>query len=96
MDFQFCAIINEKRQISFGSGIGFEYPKFVIDQILEDPDKEIGDVIGKLANNENLKFETGAISFLSKNTLSRTEILLQAVICALLPFINVELYNLNE
>ncbi len=96
MDFQFCAIINEKRQISLGSGVAFEYPKFVVDQILHNPEKEIGSIIGKLANNEKLKYETGAISFLSKNTLSRTDILSKAVICALLPFINVELYSINE
>ncbi|UCD01562.1 MAG: inosine/xanthosine triphosphatase [Promethearchaeota archaeon] len=96
MDFQFCAIINENEKISLGSGIAFEYPKFVIDQILQDNDTEIGEIIGNLAGNANLKNESGAISFLSKNTLTRTEILIQAVICALLPFINRELYNMNK
>jgi len=96
MDFQFCALINEARQISLGAGIAFEYPKFIVNQILQDPEKEIGDIIGKLANNENLKNETGAISFLSKNTLTRKEILSKAVISALLPFINVNLYNIND
>jgi len=96
MDFQFCAIINEQKQISLGSGIAFEYPKFVINQILLDKDKEIGEIIGTLAGNENLKNESGAISFLSKNALTRTQILSQAAICALLPFINRDLYNNNE
>ncbi|MFX0037155.1 MAG: inosine/xanthosine triphosphatase [Candidatus Hermodarchaeota archaeon] len=95
MDFQFCAIINEEKQISLGSGITFEYPKFVIDQILQEKDKEIGEIIGKLAGNENLKNESGAISFLSKNVITRKEILKQAAICAMLPFINKELYQLN-
>lgn len=96
MDFQFCALINEARQISLGAGIAFEYPKFIVNQILQDPEKEIGDIIGKLANNENLKNETGAISFLSKNTLTRKEILSKAVISALLPFINADLYNISD
>jgi len=96
MDFQFCAIINEQEQISLGSGIAFEYPKFVINQILRDKDSEIGEIIGTLASNKNLKNESGAISFLSKNILTRTEILRQAVICALLPFINKDLYNAKE
>ncbi len=95
MDFQFCAIINEEKQISLGSGITFEYPKFVIDQILQEKDKEIGEIIGNLAGNENLKNESGAISFLSKNVITRKEILKQAAICAMLPFINKELYQLN-
>ncbi|MFW9998544.1 MAG: inosine/xanthosine triphosphatase [Candidatus Hodarchaeota archaeon] len=93
MDFQFCAIIDEQKHLSLGSGIAFEYPKFIVEQVLQDPDKEIGEIVGKLANNENLKNEKGAISFLSKNSITRTEILTQAVICALLPFINEELYN---
>jgi len=95
MDFQFCAIIDENKQISLGSGIAFEYPNFVINQILEDQDTEIGDIIGNLAQNKNLKNESGAISFLSKNVITRIEILAQAVICALLPFINKEVYNAN-
>ncbi|UCC19350.1 MAG: inosine/xanthosine triphosphatase [Promethearchaeota archaeon] len=96
MDFQFCAIIDENDQISLGSGITFEYPKFVINQVLYDKNTEIGDIIGNLAQNENLKNELGAISFLSKNVITRTEILTQAVICALLPFINKEVYNAKE
>ncbi len=96
MDFQFCAIINGEKQISLGSGIAFEYPKFVIDQILQEKDKEIGEIIGKLAGNENLKNESGAISFLSKNVITRKEILKEAVICAMLPFINKELYQIND
>lgn len=96
MDFQFCAIINETKKISLGSGIAFEYPKFIVDQIFPNQGKEIGEIMGKLANNINLKNETGAISFLSKNVLTRTEILSKAVICALLPFINQELYNTDD
>jgi len=93
MDFQFCAIIDEKRKISLGSGIAFEYPQFVINRILEKNDLEIGHIIGKLAGNLNLKNELGAISFLSKNRIKRSEILTQAVICALLPWINKKLYG---
>lgn len=93
MDFQFCAIIDENQKISLGSGIAFEYPQEVIDQILENSDLEIGHIMGKLAGNMNLKNELGAISFLSKNRIKRTEILTQAVICALLPWINKKIYK---
>ncbi|MFX1411093.1 MAG: inosine/xanthosine triphosphatase [Promethearchaeota archaeon] len=93
MDFQFCAIIDENQKISLGSGIAFEYPKYVINQILENRDLEIGQIMGRLSGNMNLKNELGAISFLSKNKIKRTEILTQAVNCALLPWINKELYK---
>lgn len=93
MDFQFCAIIDENSRTSLGSGIAFEYPRGVIDELLNNKDLEIGLIIGKLAGNMNLKNELGAISFLSKNRIKRTEILTQAVICALLPWINKKLYK---
>lgn len=94
MDFQFCVIMDENGTTTLGSGIAFEYPQSVIDEILSNQENEIGTIIGQLANNVNLKNETGAISFLSKNVIIRTEILTQAVICALLPRINKELYEL--
>lgn len=94
MDFQFCVIIDEKKNITIGSGIAFEYPQSVINEVLSNQETEIGNVIGKLANNMNLKSESGAISFLSKNQITRPEILTQAVVCALLPRVNRELYEL--
>ncbi|MHA1293651.1 MAG: inosine/xanthosine triphosphatase [Promethearchaeota archaeon] len=95
MDFQFCAIIDEKKTLTLGSGIGFEYPKSIIEQILSDRNKEIGVLIGKLADNDNIKNEKGAIGFLSKDIIFRTEILTQATICALLPRINKILYQIE-
>ena len=94
MDFQFCAIIDEIEFLTLGSGIAFEYPQSVMDEILSNKNTEIGEIMGRLANNKNLKYESGAISFLSKNVINRTEILSQAVICALLPRINEELYRI--
>ncbi|MFX1571856.1 MAG: inosine/xanthosine triphosphatase [Promethearchaeota archaeon] len=93
MDFQFCAIIDEFEHVSLGSGVAFEYPQSVIDQILTKKNIEIGEIMGKLAGNMNLKNESGAISFLSNNAITRTKILTQAVICALLPYLNKDLYQ---
>jgi inosine/xanthosine triphosphatase len=93
MDLQFCAIIDDDDNITLGSGNAFEHPQSVIREILTDNTKEIGVIIGKLANNMNLKNETGAISFLSKYSITRTDILTHAVICALIPRINKEIYE---
>lgn len=94
MDFQFCAIIDELEFITLGSGIGFEYPSKIIAQVLSNENTEIGEIMGNIIGNANLKNENGAISILSKNIINRTEILTQAVICALLPRINKELYSI--
>jgi inosine/xanthosine triphosphatase len=93
MDLQFSAIIDDNNHITIGSGNAFEHPKIVINEILSDETKEIGFIIGKLANNMNLKNENGAISFLSNNIITRTEILTHAVICALIPHVNKKLYK---
>ncbi|MBY9006566.1 MAG: inosine/xanthosine triphosphatase [Candidatus Lokiarchaeota archaeon] len=92
MDFQFCVIIDKNKEITLGSGIAFEYPQFVIDEILSEKKPEIGEIFGKLSDNKNIKNENGAIGFLSNNIINRRDILYQAVICALLPRINKNLY----
>ena len=91
MDFQFCVIIDKDDKLSLGSGTAFEYPQYIIDDVIANK-KEIGEIIGNLANNMNLKNENGAIGYLSNNFINRRDILFQAVICALLPQINKELY----
>lgn len=93
MDFQFCVILDEKKNLTLGSGIAFEYPQSVINEIFSNKQSEVGTIVGKLANNMNLKNESGAIGYLSKEIIKRTDILTQAVICALLPRINRELYG---
>ncbi len=93
MDFQFCVIMDDSERITMGSGIAFEYPARVINQVISNKKKEIGDIMGELTGNADLKNEGGAISFLSKGILKRTDILTQAVICALLPRINEIIYN---
>ncbi len=92
MDFQFCVIIDELGKISLGTGVSFEYPSQIVEQILQNEDLEIGNLLGNMAHNINLKYEAGAIGFLSKNQMNRTELLTSAVMCALLPIINKELY----
>lgn len=93
MDFQFCVIKDESGCITIGSGNAFEHPKFVIEEIFSKDGAEIGVIMGQIANNPNLKNESGAISVLSKNVITRTDILSHAVICALLPRINKSLYE---
>jgi len=93
MDLQFCTIVDDNNKMTLGSGNAFEYPQSVIKEVLADNKTEIGVIIGKLANNKNLKNETGAISFLSNQKITRVDILTYAVICALIPRINKEIYE---
>ncbi|MBD3198345.1 MAG: inosine/xanthosine triphosphatase [Candidatus Lokiarchaeota archaeon] len=94
MDFQFCIIIDKNEMTTIGSGVAFEYPSSVINQLFSE-DKEIGEIMGRIANNMNLKKESGAIGYLTNTTINRIDILTQAVICALVPRLNKELYSKN-
>lgn len=91
MDFQFCAIIDENDYLTLGSGMAFEYPKHVIKQVINEG-KEIGEIMAQISGNSNIKNQLGAIGFLSKGLLKREDILSKAVICALIPRINNDMF----
>jgi inosine/xanthosine triphosphatase len=91
MDVQFCAI-SDGEVITLGAGSGFEYPPSVIRQVLRG--REVGEVMEELSGIRNIGRKGGAIGFLSKGKLSRKELTKQAVLMAMLPRINRELYEL--
>ncbi|MHA1341202.1 MAG: inosine/xanthosine triphosphatase [Promethearchaeota archaeon] len=91
MDFQFSAVFH-KNNITLGCGSGFEYPIIVIKKILDKEEKEIGDIFEKIANERNIKYKGGAISYLSNGKLKRKEILKNGIIMALIPYIRKSLY----
>ena len=91
IDFQVAAIYNGKR-ITIGFGPGFEYPPVVVDEVLKG--KEVGDIMDKITGIENLGEKTGAIHFLTKGVISRSELTRIAVTMALIPWINKEMYEI--
>lgn len=92
MDMQFTAIINQNR-LGLGVSSGFEYPASVINDVISGKAGEIGDVMEKLSGIKNCKEKNGAIGYLTNNIVTRTDILKNGVIMALLPFINQDLYK---
>lgn len=91
MDFQFIAVVHNGIT-TLGCGSAFEYPKFVIKTLFQGNAKEIGEVFEKLSGNPLIKQKEGAIGFLSQGKISRTDILKNGVIMALIPFIRSHLY----
>ncbi|WP_202318533.1 inosine/xanthosine triphosphatase [Archaeoglobus neptunius] len=89
IDFQVAAIYNGK-VYTLGFGPGFEYPPMVIGEVLKG--KEVGDVMSELSGIEDLGKKTGAVHYLSKGVISRTELARLSVTMALIPWINRELY----
>jgi inosine/xanthosine triphosphatase len=89
IDFQVAAIYNGHR-ITIGFGPGFEYPPFVVEEVLKG--KEVGDVMDEFTGIKNLGEKTGAIHFLTKGRISRIDLTRLSVITALIPWINKEIY----
>lgn len=89
IDLQWCAIFDGKRT-TLGVSSGFEYPPLVIEEVLKGV--EVGDVMDKVTGVDNLGHKQGAVSYLSKGMLDRTENTEQCVLTAMIPRMNKEIY----
>ncbi len=91
MDFQVAVIYNGEK-FTVGFGPGFEYPRIVVDNALMGI--EVGKTMEKISGIEKLGWKFGAVHYLSKGAISRTELSRIAVTMALIPWLNRELYGL--
>jgi inosine/xanthosine triphosphatase len=69
----------------------FYLPQKIIDLICQG--KELGEADDIVFNLENSKQDNGAVGILTKNAIDRTSYYTEAVILALIPFKNPELYG---
>jgi len=89
IDLQWCAIFDGVN-ITLGVSAGFEYPPEVILEVLNG--KEVGEVMDRITGIDKLGQKTGAVSYLSKGLLDRTENTEQCVLTAMIPKMNKEVY----
>jgi inosine/xanthosine triphosphatase len=89
IDLQWCAIFDGDK-ITLGVSAGFEYPPSVIEEVLKGV--EVGDVMDEVTGVDNLGQKTGAVSYLSKGILDRTENTEQCILTAMIPRMNEEIY----
>ena len=89
IDLQWCAIFDGEK-ITLGVSSGFEYPPTVIKEVLNG--KEVGDVMDKVTGVNNLGQKQGAVSYLSKGMLDRTENTEQCILTAMIPRMNEKIY----
>lgn len=89
IDFQVSAVY-DGAVYSLGFGPGFEYPRAVVEEVKGG--KEVGEVMERISGIKNLGKKKGAVHFLSKGAISRTELSRISVTMALIPFINREMY----
>lgn len=89
MDFQVAVVYNGEK-FTIGFGPGFEYPKEVVQEALKGI--EVGVTMEKISGIKNLGKKFGAVHYLSKGAISRTDLSRIAVTMALIPWLNSELY----
>jgi len=88
-DIQVTAVYDGEH-LSLGAGPGFEYPPRVIEETLKG--REAGDVMEEFTRIPSIGEKSGAIGYLSKGLMDRTELTEISVLMALIPFMNVEDY----
>ncbi|MCS7098624.1 MAG: inosine/xanthosine triphosphatase [Candidatus Methanomethyliaceae archaeon] len=91
MDQQFAAIVDRLGRTTIGGGPAFEYPSFIINRILRE-NMEVNTIMAEITGEPKIGHKGGAISYFSKNILNREIITEIAVIMALIPRLNENLY----
>lgn len=92
IDFQVACIYDGERY-TVGFGPGFEYPPMVIRDVLSG--REVGEVMAELTGIVNLGRKFGAIGFLTRKQVVRSDLTEIAVTMALIPWINQNLYGIE-
>jgi inosine/xanthosine triphosphatase len=91
-DVQFCAIVDREGKVTVGHGAGFVYPPRVLRAVLEEG-RTVGEAMAELSKIPDIGKRMGAIGYLSRGLLDRTQLTEQAVLMALLPRLRPELYE---
>ncbi|MCD6500951.1 inosine/xanthosine triphosphatase [bacterium] len=91
--FAWVCVKSKEGKVGLGRTAGFFLPQKIEKLINEG--KELGEADDIVFGLKNSKQKMGAIGLLSKGKLDRTKLYGQGVICALLPFLNEELYKHN-
>jgi len=83
-------VIESETQRGESRSASLYLPKSVIDKLT--PTNELGNVMDDIFGTSNIKQQGGAIALLTHQQLSRSSVYHQALILALVPFTNPELY----
>jgi inosine/xanthosine triphosphatase len=91
-DVQIAYVVNRKGEGWFGFSPSFAIPKLFSDGILSGKYRELEEVADSHFKTKEVGEKGGVIKILSKGKVSREDLTYYAVISALIPFQNKELY----
>jgi inosine/xanthosine triphosphatase len=90
-DFTFAwMVIEHQGKIGKARSASLMLPPVALAELKQG--KELGDVMDALFDQTNIKQKGGAIALLTQNKLSRSSVYHQALILAMIPFLNVTLF----
>ncbi|RLG16926.1 inosine/xanthosine triphosphatase [Nanoarchaeota archaeon] len=94
--FNFAAvcIVDKRGRMGYGASPLFPLPELVIKQLLEG--KELGDVMDEIEGKKGVKYGEGAIGFFTRGAMNRKELMEKGVICALIPFLHEEMFEIKK
>jgi len=90
LDVQYCAIVDKRDLLSIGHGPGFRYPPAVLASVRAG--HTVGQAMETLAGIRDIGRKEGAVGWLMRGAMNRTELTEAAVLMALIPRIRRELY----
>jgi inosine/xanthosine triphosphatase len=90
-DVQYCAIIDRRGRFSVGHGMGFRYPSEAAELVRGG--MTVGAAFRELYGKGLDGRKDGAIGYLTRGALGRTELAEQAVMAAMVPRMRRELYS---
>lgn len=89
-DVQYCAILDKMGRYTFGTGPGFRYPAMIESELRRG--STVGDVFSEKIMGENPGRQGGAIGYLTRGVMKRQQLTESAILAAMVPRINKELY----
>ena len=89
-NFGVVYIIDNEGKTGLGISPCFELPDRMVQELLNNA--ELGEIMGKMTKDRNIKKKGGAIGFFSKGRMKRKDLYVSGLITALIPFINERLY----
>lgn len=90
-DFTFAwMVIEHQGKMGKARSASLMLPPAALSQLQQG--KELGDVMDAMFNQDNIKQKGGAIALLTQHKLSRSSVYHQALILAMIPFLNPDLF----
>lgn len=92
LDVQACVVLDHAGRFTYGHGPGFAYPNDISEELRKGA--TVGDVMGRVSGVDALGQKEGAVGFISRGHVTRTQLTEPAILMAFLPRLRPELYQL--